>query len=415
MMLSNLCRKAVSAAVFCLVFSSCIKDKVTKTFTIQRPVYATKASILAGISAGDPVAMSVTGKIYYYNNWIFMNEPGKGIHIFDNSNPAFPTQKAFIKLPGNIDLAVKGNIVYADLYTDMLAIDIANPLNPQLKKLVPNVFPDRLYTNGYLNDTSRIIVDWITKDTVVEVNEGGFDPGWGCPNCEKDLVLYNASSNSNGGGQGGSMARFAIVSDYLYSVSSSFLSTHDISNESDPVSVHTIPMGWNIETVYPFRDKLFIGSATGMFIADISKPDEPSISGQFQHARACDPVVADDQYAYVTLRTGTRCDGTQNQLDILDVTNVQSPKLIKTFLMTNPHGLGIKGDFIYLCDGSDGLKVFDAKNKMAINEIQRMPVKDATDVIIRNNLLILVAGKGIYQYSIAEDGKLSLLSTIKTN
>lgn len=49
-------------------------------------------------------------------------------------NPSDPINRAFVKIPGNIDLAVRGNILYADLGVDLVAIDIANPDDIELKK-----------------------------------------------------------------------------------------------------------------------------------------------------------------------------------------------------------------------------------------------------------------------------------------
>ena len=60
---------------------------------------------------------------------------------------------------------------------------------------------------------------------------------------------------------------------------------------------------WNVETIFPFKDKLFIGSQNGMFVYNINNADNPSLVGQFSHVQSCDPVIADDDYAYVTLRT----------------------------------------------------------------------------------------------------------------
>lgn len=407
-------RKALYALFFLVLLTGCIRDKVTRQYTIKSPVYASKASVLANIKASSPRTISETGKIYWYGKWIFLNEPGRGIHIIDNTNPASPNLKAFIELPGSQDLAVKGNTLYADLFNDMLAIDISNPMSPQLKKRLVNVFPDRQYVAGYYVDTTMVIVDWISRDTIVDASTDIWGmPGFGCINCFTANAENGGSKSSTG--QGGSMARFAIVNEYLYSVSEWELSTISISTEYDPVIINSKQMGWGIETIYPFRDKLFIGSSTGMFITDISNQADPVFIGGFSHARACDPVVADDKYAYVTLRTGNACAGNQNQLDIVDVTNLTAPNLVKTYLMTNPHGLGIKGDYIYLCDGRDGLKVLNAANKLDITLNQKINVPDAFDVIVNRDLLLLVAGDGLYQFRIAADGKLSQLSAIKTN
>ena len=60
------------------------------------------------------------------------------------------------------------------------------------------------------------------------------------------------------------MARLTIAGNYMYSVDRTDLQTFDISTPSDPKPWTKINIGWNIETIYPFKDKLFIGSMTGM-------------------------------------------------------------------------------------------------------------------------------------------------------
>ena len=145
-------------------------------------------------------------------------------------------------------------------------------------------------------------------------------------------------------GVGGSMARFTIVNNYLYAVSNSALNVVSIANGADPVFSNKVQMSWGIETLYPFNNRLFIGTNTGMFIFDITNPTSPVQLGTFTHARKCDPVIADNTNAFVTLRTGTSCQGTGEQLDVLDISNLSNPTLIKTYPMTNPHGLAKDGN-----------------------------------------------------------------------
>ncbi|HHN47860.1 MAG TPA: hypothetical protein ENN08_02830, partial [Bacteroidales bacterium] len=52
----------------------------------------------------------------------------QGIHVVDNSNPASPQIISFIAIPGNYDLAIRGNILFADSYIDLVALDISDPL-----------------------------------------------------------------------------------------------------------------------------------------------------------------------------------------------------------------------------------------------------------------------------------------------
>ena len=94
------------------------------------------------------------------------------------------------------------------------------------------------------------------------------------------------------------MARFALINNYLYTLGYADLNVFNISNSDQPVFTNKLQVGWNIETIYPFKNKLFIGSNNGMFIYDInSSPTNPVKVGEFTHASACDPVIADDSYA----------------------------------------------------------------------------------------------------------------------
>jgi hypothetical protein len=421
-MRSNLFNSKVLAMLIVISFTAggCFKDKLTRTYTILTPVYDTKANVIANIKSNIPATVKQPGKIYLYGKYIFLNEIDKGVHIIDNGNPSNPVNVAFINIPGNLDIAVKGNTLYADFYEDLLAIDISDPLQAKVKKMLTNIFPDRQYTNGFVPDPTLIIVDWLKKDTTVDVDRnGGIFGGWGCPTCAF-LMSGTADATSSGGksnapGIAGSMSRFAVVNDYMYAVNQSALQTISISTANDPQFVKTENMGWSIETIFPFKDKLFIGSASGMFIYSIANPSVPERQGSFSHARACDPVIADDDYAFVTLRNGNICSGSANQLDIVNVQNVFSPSLVKTYPLTNPHGLAKDGNYLFICDGRDGLKVYDASSVTNIKILKHIPGMVTFDVIAWNKRLLVVTEEGLRQYDYSDIGNIHLLSTISIN
>ena len=149
-----------------------------------------------------------------------------------------------------------------------------------------------------------------------------------------------------------------------------------------------------------------------MFIFNISNGAEPQWEGQFNHANACDPVVADDHYAYVTLRAGTFCQGTNNQLDVIDISNVMSPSLVKTYSLHNPHGLGKDGNLLWVCDGTDGLKLFDATQANNLRQIKRIQNIEAFDVIPLSGRMIVVGKGGLYQYDYTNLDNIRLLSKL---
>jgi hypothetical protein len=195
---------------------------------------------------------------------------------------------------------VKGNTLYADLYTDLVTLDISNPINVIKTNIIDNVFPGRYYEGLLLQaGNDKIIYDWIRHDTTV-IEDCATPvlftvPGVYAP----EAMSLNSRGNVNMPvGTGGSMARFALVNNYLYTVGESDLNIFNITNSKQPAFANKVQVDWHVETIYPFESKLFVGSNNGMFMYDInSSPDNPAKVGEFTHARACDPVIADNKYA----------------------------------------------------------------------------------------------------------------------
>lgn len=204
-------------------------------------------------------------------------------------------------------------------------------------------------------------------------------------------------------GKGGSMARFAIKGDYLYTVDMQNLRTFDISNAANPTYKTQTMLGFDIETIFPYSQYLLIGTQTGMQIVSIQNPQNPQWLSTYAHIRTCDPVVAQDSIAYVTLRAGRTC-GTANlnQLEVISIINPNSPQILTTYPLTNPYGLGIDGNKLFVCDGNAGLRVFRLNTPTNLTQTAQHNIADAYDVIPHNNTLILSGGEGIYQYSYSQ-------------
>jgi hypothetical protein len=152
-----------------------------------------------------------------------------------------------------------------------------------------------------------------------------------------------------------------------------------------------------------------------MFIYDVSTPGNPVKQGQFTHVRSCDPVIADDTRAWVTLRSGTACGGTVNQLEVVDITDVTKPSLIKTYGLTNPFGLSKEGNVLFICDGKDGVKVYDAADANDLKLIKKIEGMETYDVIAFNNRALVVAKDGLYQFDYSNVNNIRLLSKIGLN
>jgi len=402
-------------------FGSCTKDKCERevTYVEQIPVYEAPSSYRADISAEAARELKNPGKIYFYNDYILINEQREGIHLIDNADPTNPVQLAFLPIPGNIDMAVRGNILYADNYTDLVAIDMSDPQNPFLANRNEDVFPHF----GESNNGERLVYyqrEVKTETVECQATNRFVDEVLARPNVLSADVssAFNRGGAAQSVGVGGSMARFTITDDHLYTIDQSTLRVFDLSNPTQPDFISEMGVGWDIETIFPYNDMLFIGSTTGMFIFDNSTPSAPTWMSSLSHATGCDPVFVKDNYAYVTLHSGTLCNGENiNQLDLVDITDPRNPILKETFPMQHPHGLSIKEDLLFLCEGRHGLKVFDITVPEELDDNQLSHRRDgaAYDVIVvpgQKNVLLLIGEDGFYQYNFDDPRDLQLLSNI---
>lgn len=235
----------------------------------------------------------------------------------------------------------------------------------------------------------------------------------GIESCSKEGASDKAAA-------GGSTARMAIKDNYLYLATASRLSTFDISDPASTVLVNEIQIGWSsdIETIFPFRDKLFIGSRTGMFVYDISDPKNPTQQGQVQHFRACDPVIANNDYAYVTLRSSNiGCGVTQeNVLNIYDIrgTKITMPELLGRLELPEPQGIGIKGNYLYVCCGNKGLYVVDVVEPANPVVLKKLDAEETfIDVIPYDNTLIAYVSGGFILYDISAPANPIKKSSVK--
>jgi hypothetical protein len=407
------------AALALLTMQGCMKDSCRRTYTLYQPIFKTLKQVREEMKSTAPQALKNTGKLNVFGNYIFLNEVGKGIHVIDNANPSAPKNIGFINIPNNIDLAIKGSYLYADSYSDIIVFDISNPVSVKPVKFMDNVMKEKnVYWNSLSNspDSVKVVVGYTQKDTTVDCNTYSI---WSsCSSCSALASSGSASSFYAAApqtGTGGSMASFTIVNNYLYTVGSASLYSIDISNPQNPQQTSVKNMGWGIETIYPFQNRLFIGSRTGMFIYDLSNPSSPTAQGQFRHVNSCDPVIADGQYAYVTLRNGTACNTVINELNVLDVSNLSAPVLKARHNLTNPHGLAKYGNILLICDGRDGLKIYNAASPLNLQLLKTIPGMETFDVIAMNNRAIVVAKDGLYQYDYSNPSNPLLLSKIAVN
>ncbi|MDR1273819.1 MAG: hypothetical protein LBK12_04645 [Odoribacteraceae bacterium] len=227
--------------------------------------------------------------------------------------------------------------------------------------------------------------------------------------CNENSSYSDSPSFGDGGGEGGtggSMARFTISGDYLYTVDNSTLKVFDLSIPGDPLHMRTKDQALSAgaETIFTLDTLLLIGSQNGMYIYDVSRPEFPEYLSQTLHIKSCDPVVASGHHAYVTLNsTSTWCGQTSNLLQVYDIADPRRPQLLTERPLTNPRGLGLSGDKLFVCD--NGVKVFDVTDPSApvwvddLDHIRELEGIDTYDVIPVGNLLLVIGSDGLYQFS----------------
>ncbi len=437
--LENRLQKKVHVFLYALVFlavllglsvllEGCTDDCESRLeYTYYEPVYTPLETIRAGVSQAEPAPIQSVGKIYFKDGWLFLNEPGKGIHVIDNRDPSNPQPKSFVNVPGNYDIAAKGNMLYADSYIDLVLLDITSPSDIHEVGRMENVFSAYNSMGFGMDPEKGLVTDWVEK-THVEIDQtdcdahympwGGFyyETGIAMPVMaffDKSAAL--APGTGSGPGVGGSMARFTIAFDHLFVLDQGHVQSINIAGSSPELEGKTLVSYWgDLETIFPYGNNLFVGARSGMHIMDVSTPSEPVMISTYQHVNVCDPVVVQDTIAYVTLRSGTTCEGFTNQLEVINIKDLSNPQVIATYPMTNPHGLGIDQSILFICDGAAGLKVYDASDVQAIAGHQLAHYADiqATDVIPFNNVLMMIGEDGISQFDYSDPANITLLSSL---
>lgn len=407
-----------------LMINSC-QDRKFQTYMANVPVYLSYEKLRSPIEIQEGKALHKPGKIYFMDQYMYINEYRQGIHVVDLSDPSTPVQKAFIKLPGNVDMAIRNNILYADSFTDLVLIDISDPLHPDeitrvediFEYLIPPYDPD--YPLDEIDQEKGVILRYEVQEITREIysHPTPWPIYYDYAALESSSIRYNAPAGGSGNtyGIGGSMARFITYDDYLYTLESTYkLKSIDIANPALPEVKNEQYLWGNIETVFISGSYMYVGSSNGMHILSLEEPSVPILISTYQHITSCDPVVVDGDLAYVTLRAGNTCGGNQNLLEVIDISDRNTPERMVSYAMTEPYGLGIDGNILFVCEGIHGLKVFDAADPYSITSHQVAHFSDihAHDVIPLSSFLFMIGEDGFYIYNYSNLNDITLLGHI---
>ena len=238
--------------------------------------------------------------------------------------------------------------------------------------------------------------------------------------CAKSDSLAPASDT----GTAGSYARSMIVGNFLYLIDEENIRTLSLENPDLPQLINNQQIGDRIESIFNLDNRLFIGSGSGLYLYTINENGIPEFASTFSYdifpIYPCDPVVANDSFAYVTLNSDFRsfiCGGGTvinevNSLEIFDITDFTSPQLIAEYEMENPKGVGLDGKTLFICDNEAGLKIYDVNDPLNIQLIKHFDDFVTYDVIPLGGLLLVVGPESVHQFDYSDLSNITRVSII---
>jgi hypothetical protein len=138
----------------------------------KKPVYISYDQLYQ-LAQLPPQPVVNAGKIMVYQQYLFMGEINRGIHIIDISDTLNPQKISFLKIPGTKDHSAQNNRLYTDNGPDLLVFNIENINNIILVQRKQGYFMPSEYWpqdfSGYFEcaDYSKgWLIDW--EDDMLE-------------------------------------------------------------------------------------------------------------------------------------------------------------------------------------------------------------------------------------------------------
>lgn len=158
----------------CMSLSSCItnnQDFTPEEVIGMKPIYVEDINAIEKIEIGDAQEIIELGKLVYAHPYLLVNDRRKGLHIYDNSNPNNPVLMRFISIPGNIDFAVRGNIIYANNFSDLVTFKLNGfddlEVTSRIKDFYTNIsFNNNAYPEDYTgyfecyDESKGVVIGW---------------------------------------------------------------------------------------------------------------------------------------------------------------------------------------------------------------------------------------------------------------
>ncbi|MHA7101586.1 hypothetical protein BXY85_3130 [Roseivirga pacifica] len=231
----------------------------------------------------------------------------------------------------------------------------------------------------------------------------------GCSNDSSDF-----SPELSGSGQGGSLTRFVIVNNQLLVLDSESIIQYDIKGGGEFELRNRVAIDTGMETIHANGDIVLVGSNSAVYFLKFNDFGALGLVSSYQHLTSCDPVVASNGVAYSTLRSaGCRFNGAE-LLDVIDFSDLQNPKLIKSYSTVSPYGLTLNEQFLFVCEYG-GITMYDRSDSRNLKQVDFLEIDGHTpiDLILRGDNMVVRTMEGVLNVGFSTEGTMFVRSTIQ--
>lgn len=120
-----------------------------------KPIYISKTNAFV-IKKENPTAIKNAGKIYVKDNYLFITEKNKGIHVINYTNPSSPVNESFITVYGCDNMSIKDNYMFVDNVNDLVVLDISEQNVAEVKR-IKNAFPKKYQMTPTVSINSEVV------------------------------------------------------------------------------------------------------------------------------------------------------------------------------------------------------------------------------------------------------------------
>jgi len=301
------------------------------------------AQIASSLTIGNRTRLiSVSGDLAF----LISGEYGEEVVIVNVSDPYAPYEVRGFYAPAWVfGICASGDFVFLSIqYYGMQIIDVSTPNRPALEGIYvsPTSFANGVFVDGdyaYVSDMSKGLL-------TVDISDP-YNPSPTGQYVRNNSIFYN-SFVING---------YAYVADYY----PGGLEVVDVSAPDNPQFAGRLDGGYSTKNVYVSGDFAYIADLSGLIIADISDPGNPTRVGIYNRS-GCNSVIVSGSIAYIAWGT---CEdyGCWGGFQVVDVSEPSDPVLIAFYDMADEvSGVYISGNHAYVSATNSGLLIFDITN-----------------------------------------------------